>query len=102
MALINIVLNDASYKKRYVAHCKTILNEFVANGLFETMATQYQTLIDTAIQSDIHKLFSYSDFQGAMNTNTSFGSYNIPGISNLMNARNSYLNGLTNLLRVNL
>lgn len=93
--LINIVLNDASYKKRYVAHCKTILNEFIANGLFETMATQYQTLIDTAIQSDTHKLFSYSDFQGAMNNNTSFGSYTIPGISNLMNARNSYLNGLS-------
>ena len=93
--LINIVLNDASYKKRYVAHCKTILSDFINNGLYETMSTQYQTLIDTAVQSDSHKLFSYTDFQGAMNNNTTFGSYTIPGISTLMNARNSYLNGLS-------
>lgn len=93
--LINLICNNPSYKKRYVAHAKTILNEFILNSNYLVMAQQYQQQIDTAIQSDINKLFTYSQFQSALTTNTTFGSYTIPGIQTLMDNRLTYLNGVT-------
>lgn len=93
--LINIICNNASYKKRFVAHAKTILNEFILNSNYLVMAQQYQQQIDTAIQADANMLFNYSQFQSALTTNTTFGSYTIPGIQTLMDNRLTHLNGVT-------
>lgn len=93
--LINIICNNVSYKKRFVAHAKTILNEFILNSNYLVMAQLYQQQIDTAIQADANMLFNYSQFQSALTTNTTFGSYTIPGIQTLMDNRLTHLNGVT-------
>lgn len=93
--LINDILNNPSYKRMYIAHMKTITEEFFANNSYETLATELQTTIDTAVQSDANKFYSYTQFQNGLTENVVVGSYTVPGISNLMDARTSYLQTTT-------
>ena len=93
--LINIINNNAQYKKMLVAHMRTITNEYIASNLYATRAQQLQTLIDTSVLSDNNKFYSYTNFQNGLTQNVSVGSYSVPGISNLMNSRLSYLQGTT-------
>ncbi len=91
--LIKNTLSNPMYKRMYIAHMRTILNEMFVSGTYQTLATQIQATIDTAVQSDSHKFFTYSQFQNAMSTDNVVGTYTVPGISNLMSARISYLQG---------
>ncbi len=93
--LIKNVLSNAQYKRMYIAHMKTILTEMFASNIYSTKAAAFQSVIDTAVQSDNNKFYTYSQFQNAMTSNVSVGSYSVPGISTLMNARVSYLLGTT-------
>ncbi len=89
--LINAVMNNAFFKRMYIAHAKTIVNEFFANNLYQGMAAQLQAIIDTAVINDPNKQFTYTQFQNAITTNISTGSYSVPGISTLMSSRLTYL-----------
>ena len=89
--LINDVLNNPTYKRMYIAHMKTISDEFFSNNNYETIASQMQTTIDTAVFSDTNKFYTYTDFQNGLTSNTIVGSYTVPGISNLMDARTTFL-----------
>lgn len=91
--LINAVMNNSSAKKMYFAHMKTIAEEMFASNLYISKSAQLQALVDTAVQSDPYKFYSYTQFQNAMTTDYSVGSYSVPGISNLMSARLTYLQG---------
>ncbi len=91
--LINVVFNNPTWKRMFYAHAKTITDEYFSSGVYQTMATTYQTLIDTAVQSDLNKTFTYSQFQSSLNTDIAVGSYFVPGISNLVGSRASYLQG---------
>ena len=91
--LINDVFNNPTWKKMYYAHAKTIADEYFSSGVYQSMANTYQTLIDTAVQSDINKMFTYSQFQSSLNTDITVGSYMVPGINNLITSRMSYLQG---------
>lgn len=93
--LINIVNSDPQYKRMLVAHMRTITDEFFANSSYVTKAQQFQALIDTSVLSDNNKFYSYPQFQNGLTSNTSIGSYSVPGISNLMSARVSYLQSTT-------
>ena len=90
--LIKNILSNTQYKRMYIAHMRTILNEIFSNGNYINSASQMQTLIDSSVVADTNKFFTYTQFQGSMNTNNTFGSYIVPGISNLINGRLSYLN----------
>ena len=92
--LINDVMNNAMYKRMYFAHMRTINNEIFVSNLYQTTAVTLQTAIDTAVQSDANKFFSYTNFQNGMTANVISGSNTIPGISNLMSARQTYLSTL--------
>ena len=94
--LINVVMNNPRYKRMYVAHMKTMLNEMFLSNLYQTKATQFQATIDTAVFSDANKFYTYSQFQNGMTTDYpmiffSVLPYNLVGISNLMAARTAYL-----------
>ncbi|MES2762740.1 MAG: CotH kinase family protein [Bacteroidota bacterium] len=91
--MINIINSNAQYKKMLVAHMRTIVNEYIASGNYITRANQFQALIDTSVQSDNFKFYSYPQFQTGLTSNVSVGSYSVPGISNLMSARLIYLQG---------
>lgn len=93
--LIGAVMSDPMYQRMYMAHVRTITNEMFAGNAYQTLATQMQGIVDTAVQSDPNKGFTYAQFQNGLTANTPVGSYTVPGISNLMAARVSYLQGTT-------
>ena len=93
--MINIINSNAQYKKMLVAHMRTIVTECIASGDYVTKANQFQALIDTSVQSDNFKFYTYPQFQNGLTANVSVGSYSVPGISNLMTARLAYLQGTT-------
>jgi len=98
--LINDVMNNAMYKRMYFAHMRTINNEMFVSNLYQTTAAALQTTIDTAVQSDANKFFSYTNFQNGMTANVVSGSNTIPGISNLMSARQTYLSTLSDFTAI--
>lgn len=87
--LIVKLLADSVYYNMYIAHMRTITNEFFANGAYLTRATQLQTLIDSSAQADTNMFYSYAQYQTGLTT--TIGA--IPGVSTLMGARATYLAG---------
>jgi hypothetical protein len=85
--LIMKLLADTTYYRMYIAHMRTITNEFFSSGAYLARAQELQSLIDTAAQSETFSLYTYSQFQQGVTTTVA----GIPGISTLMGARATYL-----------
>ncbi|MFH2037107.1 MAG: CotH kinase family protein [Candidatus Zixiibacteriota bacterium] len=89
--IINNVLSIETYRKMYLAHMKTILNEnFLGNNL-ATRGGEIQNIIAAEVQADPNKFYTYNDFLN--NLNYSVGQ--TVGITQLMNGRVLYLAGLS-------
>jgi hypothetical protein len=86
------VFSSDRYKRMYVAHMRTILNEQFANNNYSTRASALQQLIDTDVNTDPNPFYSYTEFTS--NINSSVGVNPIIGITELMNARTSHLQAL--------
>ena len=94
--LVSKLLSIPRYKKMYLAHYNTILQENFTNGSYLPKAQALHALIDAAVQADPNKLNSYSSFVGNLNSDrtTNFGLV-APGITNLANGRAAFLSGLS-------
>ncbi|MBN2728866.1 MAG: CotH kinase family protein [Bacteroidales bacterium] len=79
------------WAKMYIAHMKTLMSENIASGWYMARATELQTYIDTAVQNDPNKFFTYAQFSSNLNSTVDQSV----GISELMSARNTYLNSTT-------
>jgi hypothetical protein len=90
------IFSSDRYKRMYVAHMRTILNEQFVNNSYSTRALALQQLIDTEVNTDPNTFYSYTDFTD----NTSTSVANIIGISELMIARASHLQGLADFTAV--
>jgi hypothetical protein len=89
--LIKNIMSNSMYKRMYTAHMKTIVNEMFVSNYYSTKAAALQAVIDTAVQSDVNKFYTYPQFQTGLTSNVSVGSYSVPGISTLMSARIPFL-----------
>ncbi|MAZ95916.1 MAG: hypothetical protein CMP53_00160 [Flavobacteriales bacterium] len=95
--LIQKLLSIPMYKRMYLAHMKTILDENFSNGTYFNKAQFYHNLIDSAVSADPNKLSTYTQFKSNITTDVGGGGggpgggSSAPGISALMNARASYL-----------
>jgi hypothetical protein len=95
--LIQELLAIPMYKRMYLAHYKTILLENFDNASYITTAQDLQTLITPSVQADVNKFFTYANFTANLNSDVSGGGggpgggSSYIGITNLMNARSSYL-----------
>ena len=78
------------YKRMYVAHMKTIINDYFINGQYISIISDLQQLIDSYVSTDPNLFFPYSAF--STNVNSSIGS-NI-GITELMDSRINHLQSL--------
>lgn len=85
--LIMKLLSDSTYYRMYIAHMRTIVDEFFSDSTYYFRVQQLQALIDSSAQADLHTFYTYNQFQQSLNTNTG----TIPGISTLMEARKTYL-----------
>lgn len=92
--LINIVMGNATYKRQYFAHLKTIVEEQFGSDKYILKSDTLRKTITAAVMNDNNKFYSTSQFQTAMNTNVNVGSYEVPGIKTLIDARVAYLQTL--------
>ena len=94
--LVRELLNEPTYQRAYLAHCRTILEENFANGSYQTTGETLQATIAADVQADPNYLFSYANFQTNLTSNVSGGGGgpgggNVVGITTLMEARTDYL-----------
>lgn len=92
--LINLVLNNPTYRKIYFAHCRTILNENFLNDWYKDEAEKYRTLISDAVKKDSNSVFNFEAFN--KNYTETFikekpSPFPYPGIIELMDARKEFL-----------
>ena len=90
--LTHQMFSSDRYKRMYVAHMRTILNEFFVNGYYFTRASQLQQIIDSDFASDPNTFYTYNEFIN--NLNTSVGTNPITGVTELMSARIQHLQSL--------
>ncbi|NJL75828.1 MAG: hypothetical protein HC892_13210 [Saprospiraceae bacterium] len=89
--LIANLLNNNFYRKIYVAHIRTILEENFVNGAYRERALSLQRQIDDLVKSDTKKLYTYEGFKANLDSTAMAGSSAIIGITQLMEARTKFL-----------
>lgn len=93
--LIYYLFANTRYRKMYLAHCKTILEENIANNAYYTRAQELQAIIGAKVQNDPNGFYTYAQFTSNLdNTVTSGGpgpSGGIYGIAEIMGGRLTYL-----------
>ncbi len=96
--VIGKILSNTTYRKMYVAHMKTMLEENFENDLYYDRALEIQQIINADVQADPNKFYSYSNFLSNLTTSTGSSgpppSSSVIGITELMDARVDYLTGL--------
>ncbi|MFK7969773.1 MAG: CotH kinase family protein [Bacteroidia bacterium] len=97
--LVQKLLSVPMYKRMYLAHYKTMLLENFDSNSYYATGQALQATVDAAVQADGNKFFTYNDFTSNLTTDVSSGggprAQTSPGITNLMDARSTYLLGLT-------
>ncbi|MEM8908076.1 MAG: CotH kinase family protein [Bacteroidota bacterium] len=89
--LISQILQNALYRKVYIAHMRTILKDFFSNQAYLDRGRQIQQIIDLHVQQDTNKLYSYEAFKANLETSTTAGKSKIIGLMELMEKRAEYL-----------
>ncbi|MFT4526497.1 MAG: hypothetical protein ACI85F_002671 [Bacteroidia bacterium] len=92
--LMRILFENDTYKRMYLAHMRTIMDENFDNQLYATRGAELQNLIDQSVLNDTNKFYGYDDFQNNLNS-TVTDLINYPGLTDLMDARNVYLSTYT-------
>lgn len=98
--LINIIMQNDQYKRKYMAHYRTILNEMFANDFYKTLAADFQATIQSSVIADTNKFFSDAAFQNGMTQDVIINGRTVPGIANLMDARVAFLQSDSEIIKV--
>jgi hypothetical protein len=93
--LVKNILAVPMYKRMYIAHMRTILNENFMDSSYYNTSAYLQSLIDAEITADPTAFYSHTDFVNNLNIDVVDGPKVIPGIGSFMEARKSYLNSTT-------
>ena len=90
--LLNLILNDPTYQRMYIAHMTTILNENFQNDWYVNRAEELQSQIYNAIQTDPNTFYSLNDFNANLTTSVAAGGMGgTIGIIELMQGRSEFL-----------
>jgi len=89
--LVTQLLTNDLYRKMYVAHCKTILEEHFLHGQYLERAKELQDLVQEAIWQDSSKLYSDSAFVHNLEHTEDADGTPIIGLAELMEKRAQYL-----------
>ena len=88
--LMRKLFENTRYRKMYMAHIRTIIDENFANSVYKNRAEELYYLIDESVYADTNKFYSYTDFQYNMYSTVS-DLIDYPGIVDLMEGRTEYL-----------
>lgn len=91
--LISNLYKNPIYYKIYLSHCKYIYDNFFANDLLEKKAVELSKFIEPEIKKDGNNLYSYNDFKQNLEREVKVGNVGISGITELLQARKTYLAG---------
>jgi hypothetical protein len=97
--LVNNILNNARYKKMYMAHFRTILEENFVTGEYQTRATVFQNLVSTDVGNDPNAFYTSAEFSSNL-TSQIAGQDGAFGITQLMDARVTYLQSNAEYVKV--
>ncbi len=89
--LISKLLKNSLYRKVYLAHLRTINNDFLVNGLLLTRAQAMSKDVEAWVKADSLKLYSLADFQNAYDKTMKNGPDNVIGLRQLMAKRAEWL-----------
>jgi len=89
--LIVKLLDNPLYRKIYIGHMWTILQENFTNGAYLERAKEWQALIAEEVIKDTNKLYDVAGFEKNLQSSTKAGSAEIPGIVELMEKRTESL-----------
>lgn len=87
--LLNLIFDNPTYKRMYMAHFRTIFEENIQNDWYLDRGIFYQDLISTAYQDDENAFYPYNIFTNNLYTTVPPG--NKVGIEELMENRKSFL-----------
>jgi len=79
------------YRKMYLAHLRTIVKENFENNAYLDMASEYQSIADSAVLNDTNKFYSYTEFKDNLTIDAGPASAKIPGLKSIVEARVAYL-----------
>ncbi len=89
--LISQLLKNAYYRKIYLAHLRTINNDWLKSGKLNQRAEAMMREIDSYVQQDKQKLYSYEDFKNGLDQTMTDDKDHIIGIRQIMNKRAEFL-----------
>jgi hypothetical protein len=89
--LISKLLKNPLYRKIYIAHVRTITNDYLANGQMLTRAQAFSKEVEPWVKADTLKLYSLADFQNAYDKSLKTGPDNVIGLRQLMAKRAEWL-----------
>jgi hypothetical protein len=100
--LIKKILANPLYKRMYMAHIRTMVQEMIGGNWYLTQANALRATIDAAVQADPFKFYTYTQYQNSLTTAIAGGGpgggQSIPGIQTLMNERITYFQTNQNYL----
>lgn len=94
--LLRKLLDDSTFKRMYLAHLRTIIEENVVNGWYVEQAEIHRDLIEPWVELDTNKFYSFDDFLINLEE-TVIDLVEYPGLTDLMEARSNYLMSYTGL-----
>jgi hypothetical protein len=89
--LISQILKNATYKKIYLAHIRTILDDWFYSGKYTTRLNELAQTIDNQVNADKNKHYSYDDYKKNRTMTVGSGDSKICGIEELMTKRIAFL-----------
>ena len=92
--LRNLFLSER-HRKKYLAHIRTIVQENFLNQDYYARGQHIQNLIDSSVLNDTNKFYTYTDFTTNLTNQVSLVNGDCPGITQLMDARSTYLSNYT-------
>jgi spore coat protein CotH len=88
--LMRNLFENPTFKRMYLAHLRTIIDENFANGKYYQRGLEMQDLIDSDVRMDENKFYSYQDFSANLDSTVS-DLIDYPGLTDLMEARTKYI-----------
>lgn len=89
--LISKILRNNTYRKIYLAHVRTITNDWLTNNQLMTRAQAMQKEIEPWVKLDSLKLYSQKDFSNSLDSTLTYAPDHLIGLRQLMAKRTEWL-----------
>ena len=88
--LLNRLMANKNIRARYLAHVKTIVDEWFESDRLEETFGRFHSLIAEKVSSDVKKLYSTDAFFSNLNVDEGSGRRPTPGLRSFISARRDY------------